>query len=730
MNLAQLVAAWYGPVIRPFSRLWLDLETYSEVPITHGTHAYAEKAEVLLFAYALDDEPAQVIDLTAPGFARSGELFAPPVDPRVMVGAILHAAIQQGAEVWAHNSHFDRTVLRWVFGDLCPPVHQWRDTMVQALAHSLPGKLDTLCAVLKVPTDKAKDKRGKQLIQLFCKPLAANRKLRRATRDTHPADWALFVDYARLDIEAMRVVQRRAPKWNYPDNATELALWHLDQTINDRGVAVDLELAQGAVAAVAQAQGELALEVQELTGGAVRAATQRDALLAHLLEAYGVLLDDLRGSTVERLLGDPDIDEGVKELLRVRQQASTSSTAKYKALLRAASSDRRLRGLLQFNGAARTGRWAGRTFQPQNLPRPTHSEAEIAEGIEAIKAGCADLITDNVMALTSSAIRGCLIAPPGRKLVVSDLSNIEGRGLAWLAGEQWKLQAFRDFDAGTGFDLYALAYAKSFNVSPQVVMDNKKHGDGNMRQIGKVQELALGYQGGVGAFVTFAAVYGIDLDTIAASVLDNAPGELVDEARDFHDWLLRQDNPNTYGLAVDTFVACDVIKRGWRAAHSSTVTWWAELEEAARAAVSNPGVIFQAGTVTFARVRNWLTVTLPSGRLLCYPSPQVDDKGRVSYMGVDQYTRKWSRITSYGGKWAENITQGFARDCMAVNMPAIEAEGFQIVLSVHDELPTETPDLPEFSSDRLSALMSRVPRFAPGLPLAAAGFETYRYKKD
>lgn len=716
-------------------KFWLDLETFSEVPIQNGTHAYAEGVEVLLFAYAVDNGAPQVIDLTE-RHQHTGDLFAAVRNPRAQVAALLQWAKESGAEVWAHNSHFDRTVLRHTFPEVCPPVEQWRDTMVQALAHSLPGKLDQLCSILKIPADKAKDKRGKQLIQLFCKPLGKNRKLRRATSETHPADWAVFVDYATSDIWAMREVHKRAPVVNYPNNLRELALWHHDQRINDRGTAVDLDLARAAVAAVDTAQVELAEETQRLTRGEVQAATQRQAMLDHLMQDFGYYLADLRGSTVERVLSDPDTPPGVRALLLVRQQASTTSTAKYKALLKAASRDGRLRGLLQFCGALRTGRWAGRTFQPQNLPRPSLSQEEIDRGIDALKDGVAELLFDNLMALASSAIRGCIVAPVGRKLCIADLSNIEGRMLAWLSGEEWKLRAFREFDAGTGADLYALAYAKSFGVTADVVMHNKKHGDGSMRQIGKVQELALGYQGGVGAFVTFALAYSIDLDDMARGVLENAPGDLVAESRDFHEWLSAQKDANTFGLAPDTFVACEVVKRGWRLAHAATVDWWDTLEGAFIGATNNPGVVFDAGSVKLQRKGNWLYLRLPSGRRLCYPSPQVSPpkKGQrkpvCSYMGVDQFTRQWVRVSTYGGKLAENVTQAAARDALAENVPAILAEGYEITLSVHDELLTETPDDPAFSSGRLVDLMSTVPAWAPGLPLAAAGFEADRYKKD
>jgi len=371
------------------TKLWADLETYSEVPITHGTYAYAAAAEVMLFAWALDDGPVSVWDLTAEK--------AVPV-------ALRQALEDETVEIWAHNSMFDRTVLR-----LSPPIQaariaageprRWRDTMVQALAHSLPGSLGTLCEILQVPTDQAKDKEGRQLVQLFCKPRPKTSKIRRATRETHPAEWAKFVEYARLDIEAMRECHRRLPTWNYPGTRLaggagwrELCLWHLDQQVNDRGVAIDLELVHAAISAVDAEQERLADLTSDMTDGQVASATKRDQLLAHVLEAYGVDLPDLQMATLERRIADPDLPVALRELLGVRLAASTTSTSKYRALARGTSADGRLRGTLQFDGAGRTGRWAGRLFQPQNITRGTVHGEMLEIGIEAIKAGCADLV--------------------------------------------------------------------------------------------------------------------------------------------------------------------------------------------------------------------------------------------------------------------------------------------------------------------------------------------------
>ena len=684
-------------------KLWLDLETYSEVPITNGTHAYAAGAEIMLLAWALDDGPVMVWDLTA-------DSEIPPA---------LEAAFLYATEVWAHNSHFDRTVMLHCFGQV-PAREAWRDTMVQALSHGLPGSLGQLCEILKISSDKAKDKEGKQLIQLFCKPRPKNMKLRRATRESHPAQWAKFVEYAALDIEAMRAVHAKLPTWNY--KGAELDLWHLDQRINDRGVCIDMDLVRGAMATVDHAQDALAERTLEMTLGQLTSATRSARMLDYVMESYGIDMPNLQMATVERMLADSDTPVELRLLLEIRLQATTTSVSKYKSLAKGTSSDGRLRGTLQFNGASRTGRWAGRLFQPQNLPRPTLKQNQIDLGIAAIKAGSTDLVFDNVMQVTSSCIRGCIVAPTGKKLVVADLSNIEGRVQAWLAGEQWKLQAFREFDEGTGPDLYKLAYAKSFGVKPEAVSKDQ-------RQVGKVQELALGYAGGVGAFVTFAAAYQIDLDDLADKVLPIAPGWAVDEASSFYDWTIEKKPKSDLGLGRYTFVACDAVKRVWRNAHSQIAMHWSELQNAVISAIESPGTTFPCRLLKVRRDGYWLRIGLPSGRALCYPSPQVMD-GQITYMGVNQFSRKWCRIKTYGGKLFENVCQAVARDVMATNMPLIEKQGYDICLTVHDELITEATDAPEFNPEHLSTLLAATPQWAQDMPLAAAGFETNRYKKE
>lgn len=683
--------------------IWLDLETYSEVPINVGTYRYCANCEVMLIAYAIDDGPVRVLDVTHDVHA-----------------AHLFTELTLGTHTFtAHNAMFDRNALRLGNLKLDIPIPRWRCTMAQALAHSLPGSLDKLCEVFRIDDDQAKIKDGRRLVQLFCKPQPKNHKIRRATRDTHPQEWQRFIEYAAADVEAMRAIAKKMPNWNY--TGQELDLWHLDQKINDRGFQVDIEFAAGAIEAVTREQKRLATEVQDRTEGAVQSANQRDALLAHVLEQYGVDLPDMTAATLERRVNDPDLPVELRELIGIRLDASTTSTSKYKRLINGAGEDGRLRGTIQFCGAARTGRDAGRVFQPQNLPRPAHEFDEIEAFIGTVKANCADLFyPGEVMALASSSIRSAIIAPPGKKLVVSDLANIEGRFAAWVAGEDWKLQAFRDFDAGRGEDLYKVAYGRAFKVKPQ---DVDKPG----RQIGKVMELMLQYEGGVGAFLTGAATYRIDLEEMTRLAWPEIPDDVKTEARSFLEWTVKQKR-NTFGLSDEVFMCCDALKRLWRRAHPAIASYWPELKESWIAACARPGNTIQCRRVAFRVEKNWLKIQLPSGRFLCYPSPKVEDDGSISYMGVNQYSRKWCRLKTYGGKLLENITQAGSRDVFKHGEMLAEEDGFEVVLPVHDELVTEA-EL-DRTLAQLSQCMSTVPEWAEGLPLAAAGFETNRYRKE
>lgn len=724
--------------------LYQDTETYSEIPIKNGTHRYAEEAEVMLFAYAWGDDPVTVIDLTA-GEEIPQDVLDAQTDDTVI-------------KVMQNGGPFDRTVMRHALGIKIPAGHI-HDTMIQALAHGLPGGLGPLCDIFHIDADEAKDKRGKELINLFCKPRPKNQKLRRATRETHPVEWEEFKEYAGSDITAMRALRKVMPRWNYnlidpswsrndPDGYTsgerEHLLWQLDQHINDRGFLVDIDLARAAISAIDKAQKNLAQRTDDLTYGDVQKATQRDKLLQHICEYYGVVLPDFKKDTLERRINDPELPWAVRELLAIRLETATTSTGKYKKLLECVSSDGRLRGTLQFDGASRTRRWAGRLFQPQNLPRMVlnaiaeyfgiepkdvrskHVIEYIETGIDALKGGYADLFFQNVMALCANCIRSVIVASPGMKLVVSDLSNIEGRAAAWLAGEEWKLQAFRDYDAGIGPDLYKISYARAFNILPEEVDGGEKSGP--QRQIGKVMELMLQYEGGVGAFLTGAATYKIDLDELAEIAWPLIPDDVQLEAQGFWDWTVKQRR-STFGLEQKTFMTCDALKRLWRRAHPEISSYWEELTKAVNRALNKRGTVVQCRKVRIVCKGAWLRIILPSGNCLCYPSPRIE-KQTITYMGSSPYSRQWKRLSTYGGKLLENLCQTISRDIMAASMPAIYDAGYDILLTVHDELITEAPDNGEWNPKHLSSMLATNPAWAPDFPLAAGGFEAHRYKKD
>lgn len=658
--------------------LFLDTETFCETPIRNGTHRYAEDVEIMLWAWAIDDGEPQVWDATTGG----------------KMPEELKQAIKSAETIVFHNSTFDRTVIRHATGYAIEP-ERIHDTMVQALSHGLPGGLDKLGEIFALG-DKSKDKAGRQLIQLFCRPPLKNSKRGRATRLTHPAEWEKFKAYAKADIPPMRELFRKIPKWNYAQGNDGHRLWVLDQRINDRGYKVDQELAAAAVRTVERHKKILDKRTQELTEDEIRSTTQRDEILKHLLAEYGVTLPDLQSGTIERRLEDPDLPPAVKELLANRLIASTTTASKYNTLLKAVSRDGRLRGTLQFCGAPRTKRWSGKVFQPQNLirPAPWFDAEEQERAIGVMKADAAHLIYDEPIEVANYAVRGCIVADEGKKLVVSDLEQIEARTLPWLAGEEWKLQAFRDYDAGEGADIYRVTAGKILGKDPFAVSKDER------QAYGKVVELACGYGGAHGAFMQFARIYGVDLPD-----------------REIYQ-----------------------IVRDWRGEHPALCDWdhgfWAKLDAAAREAIQNPGRICQAGEhIAFERWRNWLKMHLPSGGFLSYAAPAIAEDPRrprasVCFMGMNQYTRKWERIFTYGGKLSADATQATAREVMASNLPEIEEAGYEIELLVHDECVTETPDDVNYSVDKLNTMMARNKPWNRGLPIAAAGFEARRYRKE
>jgi DNA polymerase len=695
--------------------LYLDTETFSSVDLFKcglGAYADSDDAEVMIVTYAIDEGEVKAWDRTLDP--------TPPAD--------FEEAVMFADEIVFHNAPFDLTMMALPYPrglGLAIPLEKVWCTMAQALAHGLEGALGKLSVVFKLSDDDAKSKRGSELMSLFCKaPLKGRKRDYRATRVTHPEEWSEFLnDYAVKDIRSMRVLRKKMPVWNF--GPVERDLWRRTHLMNQRGVLLDLELADACIEAVAQNKVNLDAQVDEQTGGDVQSANQRDALLAHILAEYGVELPDMKGATLERRAKDESLPQAVRDLLALRMETATPSNAKYVKMRQVASRDGRARNLIQFNGASRTGRDAGRLIQPQNFPRPTLSEWEIMSGIELFKHRHYDLIPlvcSSVPKAASNALRGAIIAPPGCKLVVSDLSNIEGVSAAYLAGEDWKLEAYRvQFDDPDAPDMYRLAYGRSFGVDPMSITKAQ-------RQLGKIQELALAYEGGVGAFVTFVLTYRMDLAAVAAAVLPLLAPDVYKQALGMLEWR-RKKGLSTYGLSDDVFIACEALKHLWREAHPAISSYWKDLEDCAKRAIANPGQLFRCRKLAFRRDGVWLRMILPSGRAVCYPSAHVRD-GKVYYQGVSQYTHTWGWIGTYGGKIFENACQAFARDCLFYSIPRIEAEGFDILLRAHDELICEADDSPEFSHDKLSHLMCIGEQWNQGMPLKAAGFEAARYRKD
>lgn len=719
--------------------LWIDLETFNTQDISVGTYRYAETAEILIAAYAIDGGPSKVWDCTKiPGMPRD----------------LVHALQDPTVGIVAHNAMFDRSVIReqnWPAdqeGGFHGP-DRWRCTMVHAMLHGFPGSLDQLCTILDLPQNQSKLGTGKSLIRRFCKPAASNHRADRYDRHSHPEEWAQFIEYARMDIDSMREVARRLPNWN-----CDWPMWRLDQRINDRGFRVDTDLTNAGMSAAQSEKDDMAREFSELTRYRVARPTQREQLRQFLNSEYDLDLENTQRSTLSPLVGTLDGDGN--RLLELALAANKTSTAKYKALHHATSTDGRFRGGLQFSGAARTRRWGGRTFQPQNLPsRGLPPASEVNQFIAAIKLCCHGVLFSNPVYLMSAALRGVVLAAEGKRLEVADLSNIEGRVNAWLAGEQWKLDAFAAFDEGYGDDLYNITAGSILGKSPNEIAKSERN------SFGKIPELALGYEGGYGAFQTFARAYGVQMRNFEHEIMASEAGTWVEKA---------EENWQSWGkkLAPDAdpreWLLSECVKLSWRDKNSAIEQLWYDCKNAAFSAVESPGEIFPAGPhLKFKMVKHgfwYLLCRMPSGKTLTYFDPRIQReyevrnpsdaaatetvwateepprtvKGtgnrRLSYMGIDALTKQWRRLHTYGGKFVENACQSLSLDILQANMPLIEQAGYEIILTVHDEVVTEAPDTDGYSNSELSELLATNPPWAVGLPLSAAGFTDTRYRKD
>lgn len=663
----------------------LDFETRSAVDLKKaGAYRYAEDLTTApwLFSYRVGDGP---ILRWHPG-------DEDPLD--------LLAHIEDGGEVVAHNAGFERAIWNRNLRRALPHwpelrVEQQDCTMARAVALALPAGLDQLGKALKLRFQK--DEEGSRLMMRMCRP-------RRIDADGTVVWWddaeriARLGQYCDRDIETEEAADEALPLLS----ASEKEVWRLDQRINDRGVAIDVPLIERALTVVAEATKRADERMWWLTDGEVRKCSEAAKIVAWL-NTRGIPATSVAKGEIEEIVLSAEIhgDDTAKEVVQLRRSAAKTSTAKYKAMLNSVCADGRVRGTLAYHGAG-TGRWAGRLIQPQNFPRVDEDRLPDIERLIAMlgsdtKPGeivdALEMLTGQPMTTLSQALRPMIIAPPGKKLVGGDYSNIEGRVNAWLAGEAWKVKAFADFDRGIGADLYKLSYAKSFNVDVAGVTKAE-------RQIGKVQELALGYQGGVGAFQTMASAYGM----------------------------------------VVTDDRADEIKLAWRAAHPAIKDSWYELQDAAIDAVAHPGVAVPAlphGRVQYLAANGFLFCRLPSARVIAYAAPRLvltetkngGKRRQIEYDGVDSYTKRWGPQRLYGGLQCENIVQAVARDVLVEAMFRAEAAGYPLVLTVHDELICETPADDEHTAEGLEKIMAVVPEWATGLPVAAGTWEDYRYAK-
>ena len=656
----------------------VDIETYSSVDLTKsGVRPYTEAPDftILLIAYKIDNQPIKLIDLAAKGSETSSSLL-PEVSSDIPPGDLwefLRLLLDPAAVKTAYNASFERTCLARYFHRPMPP-EQWQCTMVQAATMGLPGTLAQVGAILGLERQKMEE--GKALIQYFCKP--AKDGTRHYPQDA-PEKWELFRRYNVRDVDVETTIREKLARWPRPQ--VELDAWALDQAINDRGVRLDKTLLENALKLGDVYSARLIDEAQELTG---LDNPRSDAQLKGWLAERGVVTDSLNKKSIPPLL-EAATDNTIKRVLRLRQELGKTSISKYAAMNRGLCEDGRVHNLLQYYGAGRTGRWAGRLVQVQNLPQ--NKLRDLSTARQLVRDGEFDLLEmayGSPPFVLSQLIRTTFIPSEGCRFIIADYSAIEARVLAWLAGESWVLKEFY----GEGL-IYEATASMMFHVPKD---DIKKGGArADLRSKGKVATLACGYQGGAGALIQMGALEsGIPEDEL--------PG----------------------------------IVQIWRKANKNIVRFWYEVEDAAISAVQGTPTTLDHG-IHFECEADYLFITLPSGRRLAYYQPELQpepkfDKMGLTYKGSGQ-NKKFTRQKSYGGKLVENITQATARDCLRDAMTALDAAGYRIVFHVHDEVIVDMP-VGTGSLAEMQEIMGRPLAWAPGLPLRAAGFEADFYMKD
>lgn len=651
--------------------LSIDIETYSSVDLTKsGLYKYVQSPdfEILLFAYSFDDEPVEVVDLTQKG--------------RTLPQRVLWALQDPNVKKTAFNAAFEWYCINKFF---VSPLEQWECTMVHAYYAGYAGGLGLVAEAMGMPSDKKKDTAGKALIKLFCCPNGKKTKKHpydRVLPKHEPEKWQLFIEYCRQDVVVEKAIKEKLDKYPLPEQ--EQRYWIMDQAINSRGVGTAMPLIDGALYIKDAVEQELKENIRAITG--TDNPNSDDQVKAWIFETAGIEVKSLEKKVVEDVLDAVSAFPEVVTVLNLRKQLKKSSLAKYATLKDGTCADGRFRGMLQFYGA-KTGRWAGRAVQPQNLPRnymatlDTARELVMQKNVEGLK-----LIYGNVQDTASQLIRTAFVPAEGCIFAVADYSAIEARVIAWLAGENWKLDVFR-----THGKIYEASASAMFGVPLEKI--TKGNPEYELRAKGKVAELALGYQGSDGALIQMGAL--------------------------------------KMGLEEEELP--DIVRR-WRASNPRIKDLWWKLDRAAVQCVKYGTPQYLQKGLVLSRDQEYLFITLPSGRQLFYLHPGIlpnrwgDDA--ISYEGRGA-SKKWVTLETYGGKLTENIVQAIARDCLAEAMYKLYCAGYKICFHVHDEVILEIPQNdPVYNLDNAIKIMCEPPAWAPDLPLNADGFTSDYYKKD
>lgn len=668
--------------------LSIDLETYSAVNIGKaGAYRYIldPSFEILLFAYSLDGMPVEVIDMAA------GQVI-----PLWLKNAIKNPLYIKHA----YNAAFEWFALSKYLG-LLPP-DQWRDTMLHALYCGYPASLDAAGKAMGLPEDKKKLATGKALIRYFCvpcKPSNANGNRTRNLPKHDPAKWKLFKEYNGQDVVTEMEIDRRLSAFPVP--AFVQKQWETDLTMNARGVAADMEMVSGALVIGATVKSQLMAEARQLSG--LDNPNSIKQLARWLTEATDsdAEITSVTKETVATMLKQPQ-PANVQRMLEIRQELGKTSTKKYDALETCIADDGRVRGLLQFYGANRTGRWAGRLVQVQNLPRTyTHPLPPARQLVKDRNIDGLRLMYGSINDTLSQLIRTAFVATPGNVLIDADFSAIEARVISWLAGQEWRLEVFR-----THGKIYEASASQMFHVPIEKI--KKGNPEYALRQRGKVAELALGYQGGVSAMRRMDTGHNLD------DLSDDEVKGIVDRWRETNSMIRDLWN------IVDSAAVTVITNGGAQTIRSETTD----------------AVITLACELDVITGTRYMTILLPSGRKLYYPSPEIGvnrwGNPSVSYMGQNQTTKRWERVETYGGKLVENIVQAIARDCLAIAIENLEAQGLHVVFHIHDEVVIDTPAWADNDTmlDTVTKIMTKPIPWAQALPLNADGWVDKFFKKD